>query len=106
MVLFCYRPEYYGIDNYEIGNNTFDANGLFMLIIAKHRNGELGEVPLKFISEQTKITNLDFKSDFDKEEPLDTNKSKALKPNSEFFIDDHVKDLSFFENLDEEETPF
>lgn len=57
MVMFCYRPEYYGIEQYEIGNDTFATDGLFMLIISKHRNGELGEVPLKFIHEQTKITN-------------------------------------------------
>lgn len=60
MVMFCYRPEYYQIDNYEIGNQSFDTMGLFMLIIAKHRNGELGEIPLKFIHEQTKLTNLSF----------------------------------------------
>jgi hypothetical protein len=28
-----------------------------MLLIAKHRNGELGEIPLRFIHEQTKIIN-------------------------------------------------
>ena len=28
-----------------------------MLIIAKHRNGELGEVPLRFIHSLAKITN-------------------------------------------------
>ena len=60
MVMFCYRPEYYQIDNYEVGNQSFDTLGLFMLIIAKHRNGELGEIPLKFIHEQTKLTNLSF----------------------------------------------
>jgi hypothetical protein len=77
-----------------------------MLIIAKHRNGELGEVPLKFISEQTKITNLDFKSDFDKEEPQNKNRSTALKPNSQFFIDKDAEKHSIFEDNDEEETPF
>jgi len=106
MVLFCYRPEYYGIDNYEIANQSFDTHGLFMLIISKHRNGELGEIPLKFIHEQTKITNLDLKNSFDKEDIYDSTRSNAIKPNSQFFIDDHVKDLSFFENLDDEETPF
>jgi replicative DNA helicase len=60
MVMFCYRPEYYQIDNYEVGNQSFDTLGLFMLIIAKHRNGELGEIPLRFIHEQTKLTNLSF----------------------------------------------
>jgi|688.fasta_scaffold74668_4 replicative DNA helicase len=57
MVIFCYRPEYYGIEQYEIGGDTFDTNGLFMFIISKHRNGELGEIPLKFLHEQTKIIN-------------------------------------------------
>jgi replicative DNA helicase len=60
MVCFCYRPEYYQIETYQIGNNTFDTNGLFMLIVAKHRNGELGEIPLRFIHEQTKIENHEF----------------------------------------------
>lgn len=59
MVLFCYRPEYYGVEQYEVGGHNFDANGLFMLIVAKHRNGGLGEIPLKFIGSQTKLTNLD-----------------------------------------------
>ena len=57
MVMFCYRPEYYGIESYEVGNQSFDSRGLFMLILAKHRNGELGEIPLTFIHEQTKIVN-------------------------------------------------
>ena len=57
MVLFCYRPEYYGISDYQVGNTEFDTNGLFFLLIAKHRNGELGEIPLTFIAEQTKIVN-------------------------------------------------
>ena len=60
MVLFCYRPEYYGIIDYEVGGNDFETSGLFMLLIAKHRNGELGEIPLKFIHEQTKVTNHEF----------------------------------------------
>ena len=57
MVMFCYRPEYYNISDYEVGGTSFQTDGLFMFIIAKHRNGELGEVPLRFIHEQTKLTN-------------------------------------------------
>lgn len=60
MVIFCYRPEYYGFEDYELDGNTFQAHGLFLFLIAKHRNGELGEIPLKFIHAQTKITNHDF----------------------------------------------
>jgi replicative DNA helicase len=60
MVIFCYRPEYYGIANYELDEVLFESEGLFMLLIAKHRNGELGEIPLKFIHSQTKLTNHTF----------------------------------------------
>ena len=30
-----------------------------MLLFAKHRNGELGEIPLTFIHSQTKLQNYD-----------------------------------------------
>ena len=57
MVVFCYRPEYYEIETYDIGSEQLNTDGLFMLIWAKHRNGELGEVPLTFIKSCTKITD-------------------------------------------------
>ena len=57
MVVFCYRPEYYGITDYELGGQDYDTRGLFLLLVAKHRNGELGEIPLLFVHEQTMITN-------------------------------------------------
>jgi replicative DNA helicase len=63
MVLFCYRPEYYDIETYEIDNQSFNSTGLFMLIFAKHRNGELGEIPLTFIHSQTKLKNYNYVAD-------------------------------------------
>jgi replicative DNA helicase len=57
MVVFCYRPEYYEIETYDIGSEQLNTDGLFMLIWAKHRNGELGEVPLTFIKSCTKVIN-------------------------------------------------
>ena len=72
MVIFCYRPEYYGIDNYELDGTIFESHGLFLFLIAKHRNGELGEIPLKFIHAQTKITNHDFDKDYEQKQPLET----------------------------------
>lgn len=62
MVIFCYRPEYYGIEQYEVGNQCFPSHGLMMLLIAKHRNGELGEIPLKFVHEQAKLDNYNIDS--------------------------------------------
>jgi len=56
LVLFLYRPEYYGITEDEEGNPTA---GVGEVIIAKHRNGALGSVRLRYINEFTKFTNLD-----------------------------------------------
>ena len=46
MVMFIYRPEYYGIENNEMGESV---EGLTEVKIAKHRNGSLGDV--KFIAD-------------------------------------------------------
>lgn len=64
MVAFCYRPEYYQIDEYEVDGVTFDSRGLFLLVIAKNRNGELGEIPLRFLHSQTKLVNFNEESSF------------------------------------------
>lgn len=46
LVLFIYRPEYYKIDEFEDGSTTA---GVSEVIIAKHRNGAVGDVKLKFV---------------------------------------------------------
>ncbi|AWN81407.1 replicative DNA helicase [Candidatus Cardinium hertigii] len=46
LVLFLYRPEYYGLTEDESGNPT---QGLAEVIIAKHRNGALDHINLQFI---------------------------------------------------------
>lgn len=56
MVLFLYRPEYYGINADEEGNNI---QGVGEVIIAKHRNGSLDTARLKFIGKFTKFCDLD-----------------------------------------------
>lgn len=54
MVMFLYRPEYYGITEDANGQAT---KGLAEIIIAKHRNGSLETIPLKYIAEYTKFSN-------------------------------------------------
>ena len=56
MVCFLYRPEYYGITEDEMGNPT---QGVGEVIIAKHRNGSIGSVALKFIGKFTKFGDLE-----------------------------------------------
>lgn len=56
MVMFIYRPEYYGITEDENHNSTM---GTAEIIVAKHRNGSTDTVKLKFISQLAKFSNLD-----------------------------------------------
>lgn len=56
MVMFLYRPEYYGITQDEDNNSTA---GVGEVIIAKHRNGSLENVKLRFIGKYTKFMDLD-----------------------------------------------
>jgi replicative DNA helicase len=61
LVMFIYRPEYYKIDQDEEGNPTA---GVAEISIAKHRNGSLADIPLRFIGKFAKFTELET-SDFD-----------------------------------------
>ncbi len=56
MVMFLYRPEYYGINEDEEGHSTM---GVGEVIIAKHRNGSLETVKLRFIGKYTRFTDLE-----------------------------------------------
>ena len=56
MVCFIHRPEYYKIYTDEQGN---DLRGIAQIIIAKHRNGAIADVNLRFIGEYTRFQNLD-----------------------------------------------
>ena len=57
IVTFIYRPEYYKIYEWDNGD---DSRGQAELIIAKHRNGSLKNVRLKFIDEFAKFSDLDY----------------------------------------------
>ena len=56
MVCFIHRPEYYKIYEDEAGNNL---KGVAEIIIAKHRNGAVGDIRLRFIGEYTRFQNLE-----------------------------------------------
>lgn len=56
IVMFLYRPEYYKITVDEDGMPT---QGMAEVVIAKHRNGSLENVKLKFIGKYTKFADFD-----------------------------------------------
>ncbi|WP_185869495.1 replicative DNA helicase [Blattabacterium cuenoti] len=62
IVLFIYRPEYYGFKTWDYDNDSNSSCiGEAEIIIAKHRNGGLDKFRLKFISDQVKFSNLEEK---------------------------------------------
>lgn len=67
MVLFIYRPDYY-----EMENQVDMPKGYTELIIAKHRNGAIGSVFLRFKDSFAKFVplNQDFGSGLDYDQPL------------------------------------
>lgn len=56
MVMFIYRPEYYGLTEDESGMSTQNTAEI---IVAKNRNGSLKTVNLKFIGQYTKFADLE-----------------------------------------------
>ena len=56
VVAFIHRPEYYGLTTDE---NNMPTAGMAEIIIAKHRNGEVTDVPLRFIKDQAKFADAD-----------------------------------------------
>ncbi|MGY6561790.1 MAG: replicative DNA helicase [Luteibaculaceae bacterium] len=77
MVCFIYRPEYY---NFTEDENGLPTENIGYILVAKHRNGSLGDVRLKFIKEQAKFTNEDgFDDAFQGYNP-----SAGIAPSSDF----------------------
>ncbi len=57
IVSFIYRPEYYGITEWDDDGSPCESQGEF--IIAKHRNGSLENVRLKFEGHMAKFSDLE-----------------------------------------------
>nr|WP_229310966.1 replicative DNA helicase [Larkinella soli] len=88
MVIFLYRPEYYGITADEAGNSVA---GIGEVILAKNRSGSLDTVQLRFVGKYTKFADLDgyFM-------PPPSGPSPFTSPSAGF--DTNVTGLSSFEN--------
>jgi replicative DNA helicase len=78
MVLFLYRPEYYGLD---VDEDNLPTQGVGEIIIAKHRNGETGKVRLKFVGKYVKFTDLETNMD---SFPPGGNAFAGLSPSQDF----------------------
>ncbi len=105
LVLFIHRPEKYGLLEDEEGNPT---QGMAEIIVAKHRNGAIDDVKLRFIDKFAKFTDYEDVAPFPGEADdasnmavtygSKMNQEDAPPPNSDF---DLGQNSSF-----DEEAPF
>ncbi len=56
LVIFIHRPEYYGMT---VDENGMDIAGVTELIIAKHRNGDVTDIKLRFLKDLMRFTEID-----------------------------------------------
>ncbi len=97
IVSFIYRPEYYGLTTDEETGDSLEGIGEF--IIAKHRNGSLESVKLRFVGQFAKFENLDSFSE------MDTN---AITPNADFENGDGTMTMQSkgWDDDDDDDDPF
>lgn len=102
IVSFIYRPEYYGIDEWDDEERS-PSTGQAEFIVAKHRNGGLDNIRMKFIGSLGKfedLTQFDSAYEFpskmnaaDTPETIDPN--NFASPSQAFGLDDDPDDAPF-----------
>lgn len=85
-VIFLWRPEYYNVTEptqFRLFNKTIDNKNLLVFIVAKHREGELGNIPARFTPWNMRVLNhpdLEDQASIDFTQPA-TNNMFNIKPN-------------------------
>ena len=93
IVSFLYRPEYYGITEWDDDMKT-PSEGQGEFIVAKHRNGALDSIKLKFVANLGKFEDIDsFDSPFEFQSKLNTD--NKLSDFSEASNKDDDEDIPF-----------
>jgi len=97
IVSFIYRPEYYKLTEWDDEGRT-PCEGQAEFIIAKHRNGGLDSIRLKFIGHLAQFADLEeeFATEFQSKMNDFTTSQHSASPDEAFGIDD----------IDDGDTPF
>lgn len=97
LVLFIHRPEKYGILQDDEGNSL---RGIAEIIVAKHRNGAIDDIELKFKEEFAKFT------DIEEVEPIFDDDLNAQTIGSKMNIEEGAENNDLISNTGFEENPF
>jgi replicative DNA helicase len=105
IVLFIHRPEKYGLLEDEEGNSTI---GMAEIILAKHRNGAIGDVKLKFVDKFARFSDFDYVEPFDNDNDNEiTSVTFGSKMNADKDKNDFGGDFDIGRNTRfEDESPF
>ncbi|XOD69163.1 MAG: replicative DNA helicase [Flavobacteriales bacterium AspAUS03] len=112
IVSFIYRPEYYGFRTWDSDDGA-PCQGQAEIIVAKHRNGGLDNVRLRFISEQAKFMDMEEYPFSDEDLYGQTFTQAHSSMNKDAILDptypDHVldvspKDLTLNSSFDEDKS--
>lgn len=102
IVSFIYRPEYYKIDEWDDEERS-PTEGQGEFIVAKHRNGGLDNIRLKFIGHLGKFDNLD---DFDTHFGEFHSKMNAAANDDTFKPDNFPNPSDAFDAPEDDDVPF
>ncbi|NRB83108.1 MAG: replicative DNA helicase [Winogradskyella sp.] len=102
IVSFIYRPEYYKIDEWDDEERS-PTEGQGEFIVAKHRNGGLDNIRLKFIGHLGKFDNLD---DFDTPFGEFHSKMNAAANDDTFKPDNFPNPSDAFDTPEDDDVPF
>jgi replicative DNA helicase len=100
IVSFIYRPEYYGLLQDDEGNSNA---GVGEIIVAKHRNGALDKVRLRFVGEYARFENID---NYSEDENVPTQSNLNANMGFEDEIPQSYTIKSKMNNFDDNETDF
>ncbi len=93
IVMFLYRPEYYGYNEDEEGNPTM---GMAKVIIAKHRAGGTGRINMRFQGQYARFENLAAPLSRDALMPV----NESFDQNGEMYVDSKATSDDGFEDSD------
>ncbi len=109
IVAFIYRPEYYGLTEWD-DNEGSPAEGEVELNIAKHRNGKTARIYFRFQKEFGLIQERDaFESEYESQMDILPSKMNNMPSTSDAFgleMDKHDSHTNPNDKTDEEDFPF
>jgi replicative DNA helicase len=96
IVSFIFRPEYYGLTEWDDDEHT-PCEGQGEFIVAKHRNGGLENIRLKFTGHLAKFSDLEegFSSEFQSKMNAGVSPDQFISPKDAFGIEDDGGDVPF-----------